>query len=221
MNCRVCKNTKSLDRFYYIKNTKKYDSKCNDCKNEYKKERQRENPEAFKKAMAKWYKTKGKKWRKKYENDNKDKINERERLRYKNDPVYRNKKILRNRLSSTINGKKVYNKVLDQLAIPHEIFLEWLEFQFTEEMNWENQGSYWTIDHIVPIDYFVKNKLNNNEMNHWSNLRPQYGPNNYSKNNKIDKNLINEHYTVTVPSFIGLKDLEIDTIVQRLQRKWA
>jgi hypothetical protein len=33
-------------------------------------------------------------------------------------------------------------------------FREWIEIQFTEELNWENFGSKWQFDHIVPVAYF-------------------------------------------------------------------
>ena len=220
MKCRVCEEEKPLERFTLIKKTEKYDPKCKDCKNEYQKQRRVEKPESFKKALKKWYETKGRKWKKEYEEKNREKINAADRLRYKTNPDYRTKKILRTRLSSTINGTKKYNKVLQQLVIPIPLFKEWIEFQFTEEMNWENQGSYWTFDHVIPLDYFIKNKINDG-MHHWSNLRPQVGKENFSKNNKIDKDLIKDHYSINVSTFIGFKELEIDTVVQRLQRKWV
>ncbi len=28
------------------------------------------------------------------------------------------------------------------------MFLDWLEYNFTSDMNWENRGSYWEIDHV-------------------------------------------------------------------------
>jgi hypothetical protein len=33
-------------------------------------------------------------------------------------------------------------------------FREWIEIQFTEELNWENFASKWQFDHIVPVAYF-------------------------------------------------------------------
>jgi hypothetical protein len=41
-------------------------------------------------------------------------------------------------------------------------FREWIEIQFTEDLNWENFGSKWQFDHIVPVAYFdfsVKEEL--------------------------------------------------------------
>jgi hypothetical protein len=125
----------------------------------------------------------------------------------------------------TINGTKTYSKIIEKMGMEHKMFLEWLEFQFTDKMTWDNQGSFWGIDHIIPIDYYVKNGMENDKaIHHWSNLRPcihKGKDGNFSKNNKIDLNLIREHFEVTVPSFIGMNDLDLDSIVQRLQRKWA
>jgi hypothetical protein len=33
-------------------------------------------------------------------------------------------------------------------------FREWIEIQFTEDLNWESFGSKWQFDHIVPVAYF-------------------------------------------------------------------
>ena len=33
-------------------------------------------------------------------------------------------------------------------------FREWIELQFTEELNWDNFATAWQFDHIVPVTYF-------------------------------------------------------------------
>jgi hypothetical protein len=33
-------------------------------------------------------------------------------------------------------------------------FREWIEIQFTRDLNWDNFGSKWQFDHIVPVAYF-------------------------------------------------------------------
>jgi hypothetical protein len=33
-------------------------------------------------------------------------------------------------------------------------FRKWIEIQFTGDLNWENFGSAWQFDHIVPVAYF-------------------------------------------------------------------
>jgi hypothetical protein len=217
--CNKCNDLKPDERFYKKEKIRK------DCKAKYKNEWRKKNPEKTKEALKKWYNNTGKEWKKQYETNNKDSINQRDKDKYHNDPVYRNKKILRTRLLSTINGTRKYTKILEKLHIEHGVLLNWLEYQFSDDMSWENQGEYWGIDHIIPIDYFVKNNLNEDEsIHHWSNLRPckNKGPEgNFSKNNKIVINLIKNHFSYTVPSFAKSIGLELDDIVQRLQRKWA
>ena len=50
---------------------------------------------------------------------------------------------------------------------------EWIEYNFTEEMNWDNYETFWSIDHVIPICKFdltledEKYKCWN-----WSNLTP-------------------------------------------------
>lgn len=40
-------------------------------------------------------------------------------------------------------------------------------------MNWDNYGSVWVIDHIIPIGSFdVEIKEELLKANHWTNLRP-------------------------------------------------
>jgi hypothetical protein len=39
-------------------------------------------------------------------------------------------------------------------GIDIEGFRKWIELQFTEGVNWENFGSSWQLDHIVPVAYF-------------------------------------------------------------------
>jgi hypothetical protein len=218
--CGDCNISKPIERF------SKDCKKCKDCKAEYQKKWRENNPEKNKEHLKKWYDSKGKDWKKEYDFLNKDHTNQRDREKYKNDPIFRNKKILKTRLLTTINGTKIYNKILDKMHMKHDIFLKWLEFQFSDDITWENQGAYWGIDHVIPIDYFIKNNLNEDEdqIHHWSNLRPcknKGSDGNFSKNNKIDKLLIKDHFSTTVPSFAKNNKLELDDIVQRLQRKWV
>jgi hypothetical protein len=35
-----------------------------------------------------------------------------------------------------------------------ENYRKWIELQFTNGLNWENFGSLWQFDHIVPVSYF-------------------------------------------------------------------
>ena len=72
---------------------------------------------------------------------------------------------------------------------------QWLESHFTEQMTFENYGSYWHVDHVIPCSKF--NLENENEINncfHWTNLQPLESSKNMSKSNKIDHDNIKSHY---------------------------
>jgi len=61
---------------------------------------------------------------------------------------------------------------------------KWIEWQFNSNMTWENYGSYWHIDHVIPCSQYELNK----DVFKWNNLRPLEKFKNLSKNNKIIQN---------------------------------
>lgn len=64
------------------------------------------------------------------------------------------------------------------------ILKSWLEFQFTDGMTWDNYGTLWTVDHVLPLNAF--NLLDEKDQQiafNWKNMRPC--TDNFSKSNKI------------------------------------
>lgn len=64
-----------------------------------------------------------------------------------------------------------------------------IEKQFTSEMSWGNYGSYWHIDHIIPIAAFNFEKPEDIDFKRcWSldNLQPLEASKNMSKRDKVD-----------------------------------
>jgi hypothetical protein len=61
---------------------------------------------------------------------------------------------------------------------------EWLEFQFGDNMNWNNYGEKWEIDHILPYDIFDLTSEKELCCN-WTNLQPICKVRNKKKSNKI------------------------------------
>ena len=54
-------------------------------------------------------------------------------------------------------------------------------------MNWENQGSYWHLDHTIPVSLFdFEDEINLHYCYNWINLRPLRADKNLSKWNKLD-----------------------------------
>lgn len=86
-------------------------------------------------------------------------------------PEYRLKENLRTYFYKTITRKT--NSVFEYLGCSTKEFKVYLEKQFDANMNWENYGSYWEIDHIKSIETF--NFLNETEIHecwNYKNLQP-------------------------------------------------
>lgn len=142
------KKQKNIDEYRIIKekrtkNISEY--RCSICK---KCERIR--------ALEKYHQNKEKynSYNKKYKIDNNEKINETRR-KYTKEKMKNIEERLKRNMKTIENIKK------------------WLEFNFDEYMNWENYGSYWQIDHVLPINCF--NILDENEniiCFSWMNLMP-------------------------------------------------
>jgi hypothetical protein len=83
---------------------------------------------------------------------------------------YRIKKSLAARLRNVLNKT---DTTMNYIGCNIQYFREWLEYNFTEEMNWNNYGSFWSIDHIIPVckfDLIVEDeKL---KCWNWSNMMP-------------------------------------------------
>ncbi len=85
----------------------------------------------------------------------------------------------------TIDVNKELNS-LQYLGCTLEEFKAHIESQWQEGMSWENHSlDGWHIDHIKPIDWYVKHSDDPWQANHYTNLQPLWAEENLSKNNKI------------------------------------
>lgn len=175
--CVNCKNPKSLSKFPKRKDTKTgYRNTCKECKKE---------------QMNTYYQ---------------NTYNEVRRNKKKNDPTY---KLIANHrlyLYKCVKKNKLVksNKSVEYLGCEIPFLKEWLEYQFDDKMNWENYGSYWTIDHILPLSLFdFSIKLNEKIAFNWTNLQPL--TDNFSKSNKIRINDFVES-TKKAINFLELKN---------------
>ena len=83
---------------------------------------------------------------------------------------YRIKKSLAARLRTVIVKN---DSTMNYIGCNIQYLREWFEYNFTSEMNWDNYGSYWSIDHIIPVCKFEltveDEKL---KCCNWTNLMP-------------------------------------------------
>lgn len=109
------------------------------------------------------------------------------KFQYKNNIQFRLTTILRCRLLSALVSKtNKFKSALVLLGCSIEEFKQHLESQFKPEMNWDNHGSYWEIDHIQPcISFNLIDPLEQAKCFHYTNMQPLTINENRTKKDKI------------------------------------
>jgi hypothetical protein len=119
-----------------------------------------------------------------YHKNNKEKRNERLSNKIKTDKVYAIKCSLKTRLYELIKNKNFsFSKIINTNC---ENLVNWFEYQFKDNINWDNYGKEWHADHVIPISFFNLEDLNDRQICfHWTNLRPLNSMENMKKSCKI------------------------------------
>lgn len=80
------------------------------------------------------------------------------------------------------NSPTMRYKTYEILGCTPAFFREWLEEKFTPEMNWDNYGTYWEVDHMVPLASFdLSDPEKVKEAFHYSNCQPLHAEENNRK----------------------------------------
>lgn len=200
--CHECKIIKPLKKYRkYTKRENSYARKCKACLNETDKQRKKNlRKTKSETTMAKCEKcneekplkdfTKLKKFYKKriclscYPSFVTEQKREWCRNERKININYRLKKSLAARLRTVL---KKNNTTMSYIGCSIQYLRQWFEYNFTKEMNWDNYGSYWSIDHIIPVCKFDLT-IEDEKLKcwNWSNLVPVTIKYNSSKK-EIDK----------------------------------
>lgn len=129
-----------------------------------------------------------KKYRSWYYPQNKHKVRIWERNRLKTDMIFRLKKSIMVHIYKFL---KKHDKIKEYRTIKYlgcsiPKYKLYLESLFTPEMNWSNYGSYWEIDHIIPLNYFdIGDEMDQLEAFNWLNTQPLTIFENRSKSDKV------------------------------------
>lgn len=114
-----------------------------------------------------------------------------ERNKSKNDPNFKIKKKIKNRVNKVlkIQGAIKEKSIFYLLGCNINELKEYLESQFQPGMTWENHGTVWHIDHILPISKFdLKNIEHQKICFHFLNLQPLWAEENMKKGEEIVEN---------------------------------
>ena len=192
--CNVCKIEKPLDEYFRSNHGTCYICVKEKNKNRNKK-RYHEDPihKQQKLDKTKQYIEETGYWAKWREN-NRDKIKETnsKNKEYKrqwaqnqrqNNIQYRLKENIRSRINLALKNKS--NSSEELLGYSIKKYIIYLEKQFDENMNWENYGTYWEIDHIKPISLFdLENEQEIKKCFNYKNTKPLSINENRKKGNK-------------------------------------
>jgi hypothetical protein len=187
--CKHCNEEKHISEFNKVSsNVNGFNSSCRICYTDKNKVLKYEYDKMYRFKNSNTIKSKKSAYKKK----NRNKIN----LRRKNDPILAMSSCVRSRVTEFLNrkgfsGKKESTSVI--LGCSYEKLKSHLENKFTENMNWENRGSYWHIDHVIPLN-FSKCKNDVLTLSHYSNLQPLQAALNIAKGDSINHADIESHF---------------------------
>jgi hypothetical protein len=126
-----------------------------------------------------------------YNEKNSDKIRENDnkykRKRRATDINYKIRRNCSSMIWSALNGRK-NSSILNYLPYTIQNLKEHLKSKFDDKMTWDNYGSYWHIDHIVPQSKLLYSSMEeDNFQKCWalSNLQPLEAIENKRKSNKV------------------------------------
>lgn len=184
--CKKCKNVKTVGDFRINR------GECLDCERKYGRQYNIDRADVRKKWLINNKERYVKKQADLYQK-NKEKINARYRERYATDKCFKLHRDHKDKLRRLINN---INSSEDYIGTSCELIANWLEYNFTEEMNWQNHGTVWDIDHVMPAcKWDLKNQEHKNMCFDWKNLSPlDCATNRNIKRDKIDQKQLEIHY---------------------------
>lgn len=112
----------------------------------------------------------------------------RERERRATDPSFRLMKNMRRGVASICQrqGTIKNTRTAELIGCSVDEFINHLERNFKRGMSWENYGTYWHVDHVLPCASFDHaDPKQVKQCWHWTNLKPLKAKDNLKKSDKI------------------------------------
>lgn len=161
-----------------IKYVAEYQKQYRESNKEYIKEQKKKYAEDNRKDI--------KEYQKQYREANRENRREYERKRKQTDPLFKMKHNLRSRTYYAFKNKgySKKTKTKEMLGVEWEVAKEHIENQFSDGMNWNNQGE-WHIDHCIPLAS-AKTEKELKNLCHYTNLQPMWAEENIRKGAKLN-----------------------------------
>lgn len=185
-HCSHCKTWKPLNTYNY--DATHWDHlrvQCKECLHAYRvanTEKMRDYNIAYWKTTKDVQTEAHRKWRE----NHREHINTYARMRRITNPQYQISDNIRSRLRKALRGHTKSASTFDYIGMNRDQYMEWLEFQFYDGMQWDNYGTHWHIDHMVPCANFdMESEEEKRECFGWWNTRPLVAHKNLSKNDRM------------------------------------
>ena len=203
--CKYCKSPISIEKLklYNKEYGKEYRIENKEYFDEYNKKYRIENSSSLSIKKKEYYKENreqilnnkenqaiySKKWRDSNKEEIKKYKREYESLRKNEDKLYKLSKSIRSLISISFRKKYTIKskKTTEILGCTFEEFQLYIESKFDINMNWENYGYYWHLDHMTPISW-AKNEDDLIKLNHYTNYQPLFWKDNLKKGNRYESN---------------------------------
>jgi hypothetical protein len=188
--CSKCNIVKSWDQF----RQDKYTNVCNECNTAELYEWRNKNKAHFNKYMSEYRK--------------KDEVREKIRIwrrnKYINNPTEKIYQNLRCKYRNCMYDEPLFNSKKHVFGCCYEFFHRWIEYNFKDEMDYWNYGTYWHYDHLRPVSSFNIETLNDNqECFGWKNTIPLTSLENLQKADKVLPEMIS-YYENRAKEFLKL-----------------
>lgn len=162
--CKKCGKEYPYTLEYFLPNgkNKKLTSPCKFCRHDYNS-----NPEV------------------------RAKLNKIQKEKIKNSVGLKVMRSFRSRVHKALKRNVKYRKSFILLGCSIEFYKEYLNNLMSKEMNWENYGKLWDIDHIIPCSYFnLDTESEQLKCFHYTNTQPMFKKDNIAKLNRNCKKII-------------------------------
>lgn len=128
--------------------------------------------------------------RKRWAKNNPEKISvmrsKRNKVRRATDPNWKLRKTYRDQIYHALKGNRKSAKGRALLGCTFEFFRAYIENQFQPGWTWENHGTVWELDHILPCAEFHLQHSEEQEICfHWTNFQPLSVSDNRTKGDKV------------------------------------